>query len=253
MSSYRFPALINGRELSTILGGLRLLQHNALGQGYDVPDSVLRILEDEDKPALSPEAIDSLAERLNMPEQLDGDSVPAFIGNAIRTLASAVAYEAEQFDGPPDEDLNVSGADLVDWFGEWRLEAWESIEQLRRAMARLASAPSAPDFATLDTWSPPKPVMVRAFEREAAKPEPMQAVITLKGGVTHCLPSWTLEQDTDGARIVAEPMPDSVLILDVAEVSAVHFMRAIPRAMISEAYGMFPAEQNPAMPLTLDD
>lgn len=40
------------------------------------------------------------------------------------TLADIVremlAYEAAQFDGPEDEDLSVSGADLVDAFTEWR-------------------------------------------------------------------------------------------------------------------------------------
>lgn len=38
-------------------------------------------------------------------------------------IAEALAYEAAKFDRPDGEDseLNVSGADLVDWFADWRL------------------------------------------------------------------------------------------------------------------------------------
>lgn len=36
-------------------------------------------------------------------------------------LTEMLAYEAPQFDGHPDVDLNVSGADLVDAFTQWRL------------------------------------------------------------------------------------------------------------------------------------
>lgn len=36
-------------------------------------------------------------------------------------------HHAEEFDGPPDEDLQVSGSDLVDWFSGFR-------EKIRRAL-----------------------------------------------------------------------------------------------------------------------
>jgi hypothetical protein len=36
-------------------------------------------------------------------------------------LAEALGAWSEQFDGPDDHDLSVSGADLVDWFADWRL------------------------------------------------------------------------------------------------------------------------------------
>ena len=36
-------------------------------------------------------------------------------------LAEALGAWAEQFDGPDDQDLSVSGADLVDWFADWRV------------------------------------------------------------------------------------------------------------------------------------
>lgn len=35
-------------------------------------------------------------------------------------MREALEYQAECFDGPDDEDLSVSGADLVDWFAAWR-------------------------------------------------------------------------------------------------------------------------------------
>lgn len=35
-------------------------------------------------------------------------------------LLEALRYEADQFDGDPDLPLDVSGADLVDWFTDWR-------------------------------------------------------------------------------------------------------------------------------------
>jgi hypothetical protein len=35
-------------------------------------------------------------------------------------LAIALEAWADQFDGPEDQDLSVSGADLVDWFTTWR-------------------------------------------------------------------------------------------------------------------------------------
>ena len=41
-------------------------------------------------------------------------------GRALRRYVEAAW---PQFDGAPDTDLNVSGADLVDWFCAWRERA----------------------------------------------------------------------------------------------------------------------------------
>ena len=47
---------------------------------------------------------------------------PIPLSPAMRSLlAEALGAWSEQFDGPDDRDLSVSGADLVEWFAEWRL------------------------------------------------------------------------------------------------------------------------------------
>ena len=38
-------------------------------------------------------------------------------------LQEALRAWSAQFDGDPQQDLSVSGADLVDWFSQWRLRA----------------------------------------------------------------------------------------------------------------------------------
>ena len=38
-------------------------------------------------------------------------------------LIELVAYQADQFDGPEHLDLDVSGADTVDWLTDFRLRA----------------------------------------------------------------------------------------------------------------------------------
>lgn len=45
----------------------------------------------------------------------------------LALLREALAAWAEQFDGPEDQDLSVSGADLVDWFSQWRLRVREQL------------------------------------------------------------------------------------------------------------------------------
>ena len=45
-------------------------------------------------------------------------------------VLNALAYEAGQFDGLADQDLSVSGADLVDWFSQWRLEARTALSEI---------------------------------------------------------------------------------------------------------------------------
>ena len=43
-------------------------------------------------------------------------------------LEEATQAWAEQFDGPEDKDLSVSGADLTEWFAQWRLRARETLD-----------------------------------------------------------------------------------------------------------------------------
>ena len=45
-------------------------------------------------------------------------------------LAEALAAWSEQFDGPGDKDLSISGADLVDWFTAWRLRLRDHLSAL---------------------------------------------------------------------------------------------------------------------------
>ncbi len=45
----------------------------------------------------------------------------------LALLREALAAWAEQFDEPEDQDLSVSGADLVDWFSQWRLRVREQL------------------------------------------------------------------------------------------------------------------------------
>lgn len=68
---------------------------------------------------------------------------------AVALLAEACQVWAAQFDGTGDSDLNVSGADLVDWFTEWRGRAKRTlagdtalsrVEKTRRAVALLRQA-----------------------------------------------------------------------------------------------------------------
>ncbi|MDQ2802768.1 MAG: hypothetical protein M3Y41_08810 [Pseudomonadota bacterium] len=43
-------------------------------------------------------------------------------------LTEATQAWSSQFDGPEDEDRSVSGADLVDWFAQWRLRARTALD-----------------------------------------------------------------------------------------------------------------------------
>jgi len=62
----------------------------------------------------------------------DNDSLRSALASAADVLRVALAYHAEEFDGPPDQDLNVSGADLVDFFSSWRETARTSLATARR-------------------------------------------------------------------------------------------------------------------------
>ena len=43
-------------------------------------------------------------------------------------LDEATKAWAEQFDGPEDQDCSVSGADLMDWFAQWRVRARQALD-----------------------------------------------------------------------------------------------------------------------------
>ncbi len=43
-------------------------------------------------------------------------------------LIEATEAWSEQFDGPEDEDCSISGADLLDWFAQWRLRARKALD-----------------------------------------------------------------------------------------------------------------------------
>ena len=43
-------------------------------------------------------------------------------------LEEATKVWAQQFDGPAHQDCSVSGADLMDWFTEWRQRARQTLD-----------------------------------------------------------------------------------------------------------------------------
>ena len=43
-------------------------------------------------------------------------------------LDEATKAWVEQFDGPEDLDCSISGADLMDWFAQWRLRARKALD-----------------------------------------------------------------------------------------------------------------------------
>jgi hypothetical protein len=47
----------------------------------------------------------------------------------LALLKEALAAWADEFDGGPDDDLSVSGADLVDWFSQWRAGARDALRR----------------------------------------------------------------------------------------------------------------------------
>ena len=57
----------------------------------------------------------------------------AMLFAASRTMSElldeATRAWAEQLDDPEDQDCSVSGADLVDWFAQWRVRARQALHQ----------------------------------------------------------------------------------------------------------------------------
>ena len=43
-------------------------------------------------------------------------------------LDEATKAWVEQFDGPYDQDCSISGADLMEWFAQWRLRARKALD-----------------------------------------------------------------------------------------------------------------------------
>ena len=56
----------------------------------------------------------------------------AMLFAASRTMSElldeATRAWAEQFDGAEDQDCSVSGADLLDWFAQWRARARQALD-----------------------------------------------------------------------------------------------------------------------------
>lgn len=44
-------------------------------------------------------------------------------------IEEALEYEKEEFEGGPDDPINISNADLTDWFCQWRETAKRVLER----------------------------------------------------------------------------------------------------------------------------
>lgn len=66
------------------------------------------------------------------PDCLAEAQANAMLFAASRTMSElldeATRAWAEQFDGPEDQDCTVSGADLMDWFTQWRLRGRQALD-----------------------------------------------------------------------------------------------------------------------------
>jgi hypothetical protein len=49
--------------------------------------------------------------------------------SAVALLEEAIAYEANAWDAPIEDGEQVNGADLVDFFGEWRQRVKKALEK----------------------------------------------------------------------------------------------------------------------------
>ena len=75
---------------------------------------------------------------------------------ALRTLLEeALNAWAGQFDGPADEDLSVSGADLVEWFADWRLRLRAALTVKAAPPPRVSSPAEQELIGRLLTLAPP--------------------------------------------------------------------------------------------------
>lgn len=94
--------IINERELATVLAALRSWQERGDPGGFYSEYF-------EEYEPLSEDEIDDLCERLNCSDLID----------------EALEYEAEAF----DNDEEVNGADLVDWFAGWRRRVKDELDK----------------------------------------------------------------------------------------------------------------------------
>lgn len=75
-------------------------------------------------------------------------AIPTDASNPLSTLIDlineAVAYQADQFDGDPDTDISVSGADTVDFLANWRMRARDAVtDAIDSRRCNSATAPGA--------------------------------------------------------------------------------------------------------------
>jgi hypothetical protein len=114
----------------------------AAGRRIDCDGEPLVILVkaqyDSEKPPISPTRLDTLAR--DAVAALNGVDRLAALESLVREM---LAYEAEEFDGPPDMPLDVSGADLVDAFADWR-------ERLKAVLSDAPQAPPATHIAEME-------------------------------------------------------------------------------------------------------
>lgn len=61
-------------------------------------------------------------------------------------LLEALEAWADQFDGPQDEDLYVSGTDLLEWYSDWRLRVRAALTSsvIDPIWGQAGAAPAAP-------------------------------------------------------------------------------------------------------------
>lgn len=225
----RFPVLLNQAELAAVLTGLRFLQttwndEDPLEPFYNLPPGLDDIVSDGGSlEPLTPDQLDSVCERINGAGAAPV-SLPDKLERVRSFLSELLDYEADEFDGPADQDLEVSGADLVDWFTE-----------LRNTARELGDVLDAPPLE-LGPVIPEIPAMARLFCDEGSKAERSPVIVTFKGGLTHPFESWSY-----GAGFLVGDGPNgSRIVCDVAEIALAHFVDEIPLPMLQGAYGIFP-------------
>lgn len=65
--------------------------------------------------------------------QAEGSGEDHPLSAAICLLEEAIDYEHEEFDGDPNTDSHISGADLIDWFAVFRERAKDVVAAARAA------------------------------------------------------------------------------------------------------------------------
>lgn len=122
---------LTDREFNAVLAGLRFWQR--CGNTSDYPEWDIAT-DGSARDPISEDEIDSLCERINTQPTLGAPASPAILA----LVQEATSLWADRFDAPTDSlprpgpvddgDRNISGADLVDWFCDWRLRAKPALE-----------------------------------------------------------------------------------------------------------------------------